>query len=83
MVSPSTLTAHLSQATLSIFSIPQLSQLLMDEINKYLLQKICNMGREMCSASGGVWFIDLDRCIARWEGVVLCVSGLHWSTLNN
>ncbi|KAF9534277.1 subunit 17 of mediator complex-domain-containing protein [Crepidotus variabilis] len=71
MASPSTLTAHLSQATLAISSLPQLSQLLMDEIERCLLQKICNLGREICSNIGGVWFVDLDRCIARWEGCIL------------
>lgn len=80
MVSPSTLTAHLSQATLAISSLPQLSQLLMDEIERCLLQKICNLGREMCSSLGGIWFVDLDRCIARWEGCVLYVCS-HYKCL--
>ncbi|KAF8165297.1 subunit 17 of mediator complex-domain-containing protein [Crassisporium funariophilum] len=69
--SPSSLIAHLSQATLAISSLPQLSQLLMDEIERCLLQRICGMGRELCSAVGGIWFIDLNRCVARWEGCVL------------
>ncbi|KAF8974515.1 subunit 17 of mediator complex-domain-containing protein [Flammula alnicola] len=70
-ISPSTLTAHLSQATLTISSLPQLSQLLMDEIERCLLQRICGLGRELCDTVGGIWFIDLNRCVARWEGCVL------------
>jgi len=69
--SPSSLVAHLSQATLTISSLPQLSQLLVDEIEKCLLQRICELGRELCRAVGAIWFIDSNRCIARWEGCVL------------
>lgn len=74
--SPSSLIAHLSQATLTISSLPQLSQLLMDEIERCLLQRICELGRELCRAVGGIWFIDSNRCIARWEGCVLLVHAL-------
>ncbi|KDR83691.1 hypothetical protein GALMADRAFT_55752 [Galerina marginata CBS 339.88] len=70
-VSPSTLTAHLSQATLTISSLPQLSQLLMDEIERFLLQRISGIGRGLCQSLGGIWFIDLNRCVAKWEGSVL------------
>ncbi|KAF9485307.1 hypothetical protein BDN70DRAFT_871333 [Pholiota conissans] len=70
-LSPSTLTAHLTQATLTISSLPQLAQLLMDEIERCLLQRICGLGRELCDVVGGVWFIDLNRCVARWDGCVL------------
>lgn len=74
--SPSSLVAHLSQATLNISSLPQLSQLLMDEIERCLLQRICELGRELCKAVGAIWFIDSNRCIARWEGCVLLVHAL-------
>lgn len=70
-ISPSTLTAHLPQATLEIASIPQLSQLLMDELERCLLQRICALGEKLCDVVGGVWFIDLNRCVARWDGSVL------------
>lgn len=69
--SPSSLTAHLSQATLLVSSIPQLCQLLIDEIERCLLQRICELGREICEHVGGTWFIDLSQCVGRWEGCVL------------
>ncbi|KAJ7754261.1 subunit 17 of mediator complex-domain-containing protein [Mycena maculata] len=69
--SPSSLTAHLSQATLPISSIPQLRQLLGDEVERCLLQRICEVGGELCEQVGGIWFIDLSRCVGRWEGCVL------------
>ncbi|KAF7355356.1 Mediator of RNA polymerase II transcription subunit 17 [Mycena sanguinolenta] len=65
---PSSLTAHLSQATLAISSIAQLRQLLGDEVERCLLQRICEVGRELCEHVGGTWFIDLSRCVGRWEG---------------
>lgn len=70
-MAPSTLRAHLSQATLSISSIPQLHQLLVDEIERYILQRICDLGRKLSISLGGVWFVDLNRCVGRWEGSVL------------
>jgi mediator of RNA polymerase II transcription subunit 17 len=70
-VAPSTLTAHLSQATLTISSIPQLYQLLVDEIERYILQRICQLGKKMSAGIGGIWFVDLNRCVGRWEGSVL------------
>ncbi|KAF4619339.1 hypothetical protein D9613_005033 [Agrocybe pediades] len=73
-LSPSTLTAHLSHATLTIASLPQLSQLLMDEIERCLLQRICTIGREICSSLGSIWFIDLNRCVAKWEGCMMFVK---------
>ncbi|KAF8195839.1 subunit 17 of mediator complex-domain-containing protein [Mycena galopus ATCC 62051] len=54
---PSSLTAHLSQATLAISSIAQLRQLLGDEVERCLLQRVCEVGRELC--------------VGRWEGCVL------------
>jgi len=29
------------------------------------------MGRDLSRSVGGVWFIDLNRCVGRWEGCVL------------
>ncbi|KAJ7283599.1 subunit 17 of mediator complex-domain-containing protein, partial [Mycena rebaudengoi] len=69
--SPSSLTAHLSQATLTISSIPQLRQLLWDEVERCLLQRICDLGSELCERVSGIWFLDLSRCVGRWEGCVL------------
>ncbi|KAG6816925.1 hypothetical protein H0H87_001627 [Tephrocybe sp. NHM501043] len=60
-LSPSSLTAHLSQATLTISSIPQLCQLLTDEVERCLLQRICERGRETYEHVGGTWFVDLSR----------------------
>ncbi|PPQ98517.1 hypothetical protein CVT24_004008 [Panaeolus cyanescens] len=64
---PSTLTVHLPQATILILSLTQLSQLLKDEIEISILRRICALGSSMVSASS-TWFIDLNRCVARWEG---------------
>lgn len=69
--SPSSLTAHLSQATLTISSIPQLRQLLGDEVEGCLLRRIREVGSELCEVVGGIWFVDLNRCVGRWEGCVL------------
>ncbi|KAI0677611.1 subunit 17 of mediator complex-domain-containing protein [Trametes maxima] len=71
--SPSTLTAHMPQATLSIASISQLSQLLVDEISGRLLNRICEIGTERCERVSGTWFVDLlsGRSVGRWEGCVL------------
>ncbi|KDQ64550.1 hypothetical protein JAAARDRAFT_166933 [Jaapia argillacea MUCL 33604] len=71
--SPSSLTAHLPQATISISSIPQLCQLLADEVERCLLGRICDVGTEMCSSVNGIWFVDLvaGRSVGRWEGCVL------------
>ncbi|RDB22683.1 Mediator of RNA polymerase II transcription subunit 17 [Hypsizygus marmoreus] len=75
-LSPSSLTAHLPQATLTISSIPQLCQLLTDEVERWLLQRICELGNELCDEVGGTWFVDLSRCVGRWEG---CVLNFHIS----
>ncbi|KAJ7068332.1 subunit 17 of mediator complex-domain-containing protein [Mycena amicta] len=69
--SPSSLTAHLSQATLSISSIPQLRQMFADEIEGCLLRRFCEMGQEMCESVGGTWFMDRGQCLGRWDGCVL------------
>ncbi|KAF9075740.1 subunit 17 of mediator complex-domain-containing protein [Rhodocollybia butyracea] len=71
MVSPSALTAHLSQATISISSTPQLHELLSDEVERFFLERICEVGRRICNDMGGIWFVDLNRCVGRWEGCVL------------
>jgi mediator of RNA polymerase II transcription subunit 17 len=72
-VSPSTLTAHLAQATLAISSIPQLSQLLVDEIERFILTRICEIGTDACELVNGTWFLDLitSRSVGRWDGYVL------------
>lgn len=68
---PSSLTAHLSQATIAITSLPQLSQLLMDEVERCLLQRICDTGKNLSESVGGTWFVDLDKSIGRWDGCAL------------
>ncbi|ESK94521.1 rna polymerase ii mediator complex component srb4 [Moniliophthora roreri MCA 2997] len=76
MGSPSTLTAHLSQATINILSIPELCKLLKDEIEKIVLERICGLGRQICGDLGAIWFVDMNRCVGRWDGCVLnfCVE---------
>ncbi|KAI0268274.1 subunit 17 of mediator complex-domain-containing protein [Gloeopeniophorella convolvens] len=71
--SPSSLTAHLSQATLSISSIIQLAQLLRDETEQCLLQRICDMGNELSEQVNGTWLVDLplSRAVGKWEGCAL------------
>jgi len=71
--SPSSLIAHLAQATLTLSSIPQLCQLLSDEIERCLLGKICEIGSRVCGHVGGTWFVDLvtSRSVGRWEGCVM------------
>ncbi|KAH8830499.1 subunit 17 of mediator complex-domain-containing protein [Flagelloscypha sp. PMI_526] len=73
---PSTLTAHLPQATLQIGSIGMLHQLMDDEVCAALLRGICEVGErvfdEACdSADEGSWFVDLNECVGRWEGGVM------------
>ncbi|KAF5333164.1 hypothetical protein D9611_002473 [Ephemerocybe angulata] len=67
-VAPSNLTAHLSQAKIHVYSMVQLSQLLQNEIERFLLQRICQIGQKL---KGGTWLVDLDQLVARWEGCVL------------
>lgn len=74
--SPSTLAAHLTNTTLSISSILQLCQLLLDEMERFLLGRICEVGRELCESVNGAWFLDqlTSRSVGRWEGNVLYVG---------
>ncbi|KAI6164907.1 subunit 17 of mediator complex-domain-containing protein [Pisolithus thermaeus] len=77
--SPSSLTAHLPQATLSIASVPQLCQLLSDEAEKCLLSKLCEVGERHDRASvASTWFVDAvsGKTVGRWEGCIVnfCVS---------
>lgn len=71
--SPSSLTAHLPQATLALASITHLTQLLFDEVSRCLLERICELGEQMCESVHGIWFVDLlaGRTVGRWEGCVL------------
>jgi len=84
--SPSTLAAHLTNTTLSISSIPQLCQLLLDETERFLLERICEVGRELCEPVNGAWFLDqlTSRSVGRWEGNVLYVGRVSLpQTTNN
>lgn len=77
--SPSSLTVHLPQATLSIASVPQLCQLLSDEAEKCLLSKLCETGeRHDRSSAASTWFVDAvsGKTVGRWEGCIVnfCVS---------
>ncbi|KAF8897582.1 subunit 17 of mediator complex-domain-containing protein [Infundibulicybe gibba] len=50
---------------------PQLCQLLKDEIERCLLYQICELGSKLYDSAGGTWFVDLDRCVGRWDGCVM------------
>ncbi|KAH9999861.1 subunit 17 of mediator complex-domain-containing protein [Russula vinacea] len=71
--SPSSLVAHLSQATLPVSSIPQLARLLRDETEQCLLQRICEMGAEMSERLSGTWLVDMpmNRVVGKLEGQTL------------
>ena len=71
--SPSTLIAHLPQATLPIATIFQLSQLLVDEVVACLLERICEIGKEVTGDIQSSWFVDhlQGRSVGRWEGQVM------------
>jgi len=72
-LSPSTLTSHLPLATLPIASIPQLTQLLMDEVEKFLLNKMCDAGTQASESVNGAWFVDpvSGKTVGRWDGCIL------------
>lgn len=72
-LSPSTLTVHLPQTTLTVTAITQLTQLLFDEVSKCLLERMREIGTEMSESVHGIWFVDLltGRTVGRWEGWVL------------
>ncbi|KZT20349.1 hypothetical protein NEOLEDRAFT_1075722 [Neolentinus lepideus HHB14362 ss-1] len=71
--SPSNLYVHLPQGTIYVASITQLGQLLRDEVEQRLLNRICETGTDLCSSVSGTWFVDLitSRAVGRWEGCVL------------
>ncbi|KAF8591510.1 hypothetical protein K439DRAFT_1650745 [Ramaria rubella] len=72
-LSPSSLVANLSQATLTITSVPQLSQVLKDEVERCLLDSICRIGTVVSAPVEGSWFVDKlsSRCVGRWDATVL------------
>ncbi|KAG8218859.1 subunit 17 of mediator complex-domain-containing protein [Butyriboletus roseoflavus] len=61
-LSPSSLIAHLPQATLPITSVPQLSQLLSDEVEKCLLTKLCESGSQYSEHFGGACLVVNAQC---------------------
>ncbi|KAG2042791.1 subunit 17 of mediator complex-domain-containing protein [Suillus americanus] len=64
---------HLPQATLPIASIPQLVQLLSDEVERCLLNRLCEVGSQVCERVGATWFVDFvsGKAVGRWEGNIL------------
>ncbi|KAG1752739.1 subunit 17 of mediator complex-domain-containing protein [Suillus paluster] len=64
---------HLPQATLPIASIPQLVQLLSDEVERCLLNRLCEVGSQVCERVGATWFVDFvsGKAVGRWEGSIL------------
>jgi mediator of RNA polymerase II transcription subunit 17 len=83
LASPSTLIVHLPQVTQTITSMPQLHQLIADEFERYLLTRICELGKAFTQDAVGSWFVDLvtSRCIGKLEGQLVYVlsvsSHLH------
>ncbi|KAH7108296.1 subunit 17 of mediator complex-domain-containing protein [Auriculariales sp. MPI-PUGE-AT-0066] len=67
---PSILHAVTSQANVKISSIPQLAQILQDEVELVLLDRICDLGKEVCDAEKALWFVDrvAGRTMGRWNG---------------
>ncbi|KAH6914856.1 subunit 17 of mediator complex-domain-containing protein [Coprinopsis sp. MPI-PUGE-AT-0042] len=75
-IAPSMLTAHLTQASLEVFSLPQLNKLLQTEIEGFVLQRISHLGEKL---RGGTWFIDVNHLVARWDGCI-CTFQISFST---
>ncbi|KAF8261393.1 subunit 17 of mediator complex-domain-containing protein [Lactarius quietus] len=61
------------RTTLPVSSIPQLIQLLRDETEQCLLQRICEVGTEMSERLSGTWLVDtpMNRAVGKWEGHTL------------
>jgi mediator of RNA polymerase II transcription subunit 17, fungi type len=70
-IAPSMLTAHLTQASLEVFSLPQLNKLLQTEIEGFVLQRIAHLGEKL---RGGTWLIDVNHLVARWDGCIWSVD---------
>ncbi|KIJ56789.1 hypothetical protein M422DRAFT_22933 [Sphaerobolus stellatus SS14] len=70
---PSNLIVVLPQATLTITSVPQLCQLLRDEVERSLLESICKVGYSVSQSAEGTWFVDKlsNRAVGRWDSTVL------------
>ncbi|KAI0036764.1 subunit 17 of mediator complex-domain-containing protein [Vararia minispora EC-137] len=70
---PSTLIAHLPQATLQVSSVPQLTQLLRGEVEQCILGRICAVGGALTAEMNGTWFVDplTMRAVGKWEGFLL------------
>lgn len=79
LTSPSTLFIHLPQVTQPITSMPQLYQLLSDEIERYLLTRICGLGKALTQDAIGSWFVDLvtNRCVGKLEGQFVNFSVIY------
>ncbi|KAG1732327.1 hypothetical protein EDD22DRAFT_982535 [Suillus occidentalis] len=60
-------------ATLPIASIPQLVQLLSDEVERCLLNRLCEVDSQVCDRVGATWFVDFvsGKAVGRWEGNIL------------
>jgi len=74
MTSPSSLTAHLSQATLTLGSIPWLTQVLRDEVEDFLLERTRELGKSI-DTRDGVWLVDKlsGQVVGRWENTAITV----------
>ncbi|EJD52537.1 hypothetical protein AURDEDRAFT_181116 [Auricularia subglabra TFB-10046 SS5] len=68
--SPSTLIAQTSQANVTIGSIAQLAQVLHDEVELAVLERLCASGKTVCGDAKALWFVDSvsSRTMGRWGG---------------
>jgi mediator of RNA polymerase II transcription subunit 17 len=75
--SPSTLVAQTAQANVNVSSMPQLAQMLQDEVELVLLERLTEIGRQACGDAKALWFVDrvTSRAMGRWDGNSASVSG--------
>ncbi|KIM25596.1 hypothetical protein M408DRAFT_331134 [Serendipita vermifera MAFF 305830] len=71
LTAPSIVKAYLAQSTSDVHSMAQLDELLKHEVNRAVLQRICDLGREKTPGYGAeAWSIDVvaATCSGSWDG---------------
>ena len=71
LTAPSIIKAYLAQSTSDIHSMEQLDELLKHEVNRAVLQRICDIGRGRTPGQGPeAWAIDVvaATCFGSWNG---------------
>jgi mediator of RNA polymerase II transcription subunit 17 len=66
--------AYLAQTTSDVHSMPQLDELLKHEVNRAVLQRICDIGRGRTPGHGPeAWFVDVvaATCLGSWDGNIV------------